>query len=103
MNTGQQLGGSIGTSLLNTIAAGATTAYLTAHVSPRTLVHGRPSPALTGQALIHGYTTAFWWAAVIFACGAVVAGLLFRWGPLVRPAGSGRSCPPRPRAPRSPG
>jgi len=84
VNTGQQLGGSIGTSLLNTIAAGATTAYLTAHLSPRTLVHGRPSPALTGQALIHGYITAFWWAAVIFVCGAVVAGVLFRWGPLVK-------------------
>ena len=89
VNTGQQLGGSIGTSLLNTIAAGATTAYLAAHVSPRTLIHGRPSPALTGQALIHGYTTAFWWAAVIFACGAVVAGLLFRSGPLVRPPAPG--------------
>jgi Major Facilitator Superfamily len=84
VNTGQQLGGSIGTSLLNTIAAGATAAYLTAHLSPRTLVHGRPSPALTGQALIHGYITAFWWAAVIFVCGAVVAGVLFRRGPLVR-------------------
>jgi len=82
VNTGQQLGGSIGTSLLNTIAAGATTAFLAAHVSPRTLVHGRPSPALTSQALIHGYITAFWWAAAIFACGAAVATVLFRWGPL---------------------
>jgi EmrB/QacA subfamily drug resistance transporter len=84
VNTGQQLGGSIGTSLLNTIAASATTAYLTAHVSPRTLTHGRPSPALTGQALIHGYITAFWWAAAIFLCGAVVAAAAFRWGPLVK-------------------
>jgi EmrB/QacA subfamily drug resistance transporter len=82
VNTGQQLGGSIGTSLFNTIAASATSAYLAAHLNPRTLVGGRPSPALTTQALIHGYITAFWWAAGIFLFGAVVAGVLFRRGPL---------------------
>src|SRR5712691_5369704 len=32
VNTGQQLGGSIGTALLNTIAASATASYITAHV-----------------------------------------------------------------------
>ena len=32
VNTGQQLGGSIGTSLLNTIAASATTSYIAAHI-----------------------------------------------------------------------
>ena len=36
VNTGQQLGGSIGTALLNTIAASATTGYLVSHR------HGRP-------------------------------------------------------------
>ncbi len=34
VNTSQQVGGSIGTALLNTIAATATTAYVTAHVPP---------------------------------------------------------------------
>ena len=43
VNTGQQLGGSIGTSLLNTVAASATAAYLTAHLSARTLSGGKPS------------------------------------------------------------
>lgn len=28
---------------------------------------------LTGAALIHGYTTAFWWAAGIFGLGLLVA------------------------------
>jgi len=84
VNTGQQLGGSIGTALLNTMAASATASFVLAHASPQTLVRGRPSQQLLGQALVHGYTTAFWWSAGIFACGAVVAGLLFRWGPLVR-------------------
>jgi hypothetical protein len=84
VNTGQQLGGSIGTSLLNTVAASATAAYLTAHVSASTLASGQPSTALTRHALVHGYTTAFWWAAGFFAVGAVVAAVLFRPGPLAR-------------------
>ncbi|MGI8449994.1 MAG: MFS transporter [Streptosporangiaceae bacterium] len=84
VNTGQQLGGSIGTSLLNTLAASATASYLVAHLSPRNLVGGKPAPSLVTQALVHGYTTAFWWAVGIFVCGAVVAGVLFRWGPLSR-------------------
>ncbi|HEX4062836.1 MAG TPA: MFS transporter [Streptosporangiaceae bacterium] len=84
LNTGQQIGGSIGTSLLNTLAASATAGYITSHISPHTLVHGRPSPQLLGLGLVHGYTTAFWWAAAIFAAGAVISGSLMRWGPLSR-------------------
>jgi len=38
--------------------------------------------ALTGLALAHGYGTAFWWTADIFADGAVIAGALLRPGPL---------------------
>ena len=49
VNTGQQLGGSIGTSLLNTIFASSVASYIS--------VHGRPSPQVAGQALIHGYST----------------------------------------------
>jgi hypothetical protein len=29
---------------------------------------------------VHGYTTAFWWAAGIFAFGAVVSGVVLRSG-----------------------
>ena len=76
VNTGQQLGGSIGTALLNTIAASATASYLASHL------HGRPSQALAQQSLIHGYVTAFWWCAGIFLVGAVVCGTLMRPGPL---------------------
>ena len=84
INTGQQLGGSIGTSLLNTIFASTVASYIAAHLSPATAVHGRPSQQLTGLALIHGYTTAFWWSAAILAFGAIVALTLFRNGPLTR-------------------
>jgi len=79
VNTGQQLGGSIGTALLNTIAASATTSYLVSHL------HGRPEPQLAQLALIHGYTTVFWWCAGIFAAGAIICGALLRPGPLTDP------------------
>ena len=82
LNTGQQIGGSIGTSLLNTIFASAVAHYLASHLSPATLVHGHPAPSLTAMSLIHGYTTGFWVAAAIFGAGAVICGTLFRSGPL---------------------
>jgi hypothetical protein len=81
LNAGQQIGGSIGTSLLNTLAASATASYLTTHVTPGAMVHGQPGPRLASLALVHGYTTAFWWTAAIFAAGAVICGTLLRRGP----------------------
>jgi EmrB/QacA subfamily drug resistance transporter len=72
----QQLGASIGISLVNTIFATAVTSYVTTHPA---------SPVLTGAAAAHGYDTAFWWIAGIFAVGALIAGLVFRHGPLVPP------------------
>jgi hypothetical protein len=60
VNTSQQIGGSIGTSLLSTIYATAVTSYLTSH--PHV-------PGLIPAAAVHGDTTAFWWAAGIFGLG----------------------------------
>lgn len=74
----QQLGASIGTSLLNTMFATAVATYITAHRS-----------AAIGSALAHGYDTAFWWTCGIAAGGAVVAALMLRSGPLVAQASSG--------------
>src|SRR5580693_1984329 len=79
VTVGQQLGASVGTSLLSTIFASAVASYLTAHLAAARLI-GRP--ALTGLALAHGYDTAFWWTAGIFAAGAVIGGALLRSGPL---------------------
>jgi EmrB/QacA subfamily drug resistance transporter len=81
VTVGQQLGASIGTSLLNTIFASAVASYIAAHIASVRLI-GRP--ALIGQALAHGYDTAFWWTAGLLAGGAIVAGVLFRAGPLYR-------------------
>ncbi|MGF7235449.1 MAG: MFS transporter [Frankia sp.] len=71
VNTAQQVGGSIGTALLSTIAATATTHYLTGKT---------PTPDTLAHAAIHSYTTAFTWAAAIFAAGAIICGLLIRPG-----------------------
>jgi EmrB/QacA subfamily drug resistance transporter len=71
VNTSQQIGGSIGTALLSTLAASAAS----------DLVIGRgPAPEVLRQAAVEGYTTAFWWAAGIFAIGALVCGALLRPG-----------------------
>jgi EmrB/QacA subfamily drug resistance transporter len=70
VNTSQQVGGSIGTALINTLAASAATSYVADHL-PAT-------PAVAAQATIHSYQTAYWWGAGAFAIGAVVAALLFR-------------------------
>jgi EmrB/QacA subfamily drug resistance transporter len=73
LNTAQQVGGSIGTSLLNTLAAGAAAAYLAGRVVNR---------ANLEIAALHSYTTAFLWASLIFVAGAVVAGLVLMRGGL---------------------
>jgi EmrB/QacA subfamily drug resistance transporter len=90
VNTGQQLGGSIGTSLLNTIFASAAAGYVASHLAPRP--GARPSAALVQEvqsaAVVHGYVVAFWWVAGIFLFGAVVCGSLMRRGPL-RPVAQG--------------
>jgi hypothetical protein len=64
VNTGQQVGGSIGTSALSTIALTATTSYLVAHHT------GALAPAV---AATHGYTTAFTVSAVVFGLGVILA------------------------------
>jgi EmrB/QacA subfamily drug resistance transporter len=73
LNTAQQVGGSIGTSLLNTLAAGAATAYLASRAV---------TPDNIQAAMLHSYTTAFLWSSLIFVAGAVVAGLVLRRGGL---------------------
>jgi len=80
VTVGQQLGASVGTALLSTLFAAAVTSYLTMHLAAARLI-GRQ--ALTELALAHGYDTAFWWTAGIFAGGAVIGGTLLRPGPLV--------------------
>jgi hypothetical protein len=71
VNTSQQVGGSIGTALLNTLATTAATSYL---------VGKRPTPLVRAQAAIESYSTAYWWSAAFFGLGFVVTLLLYRPG-----------------------
>ena len=68
----QQIGGSIGTALLSTLAASAVADRLAEAAG----AGGTSSAALAAQAAVHGYTTAFWWAAGIFAVGALICSAL---------------------------
>jgi EmrB/QacA subfamily drug resistance transporter len=68
VNTSQQVGGSVGTSLLSTLFASSAAAYATSHIG---------TPDLAAAAQVHGYTTAFWWSAGIFAVGLLVAVIVF--------------------------
>ena len=75
VNTSQQIGGSIGTALLSTLSASAMTHY------------GAAGTHTAAQVAVHGYTTAFWISAAIFACGAVICGLILRPGRVTVPTG----------------
>jgi len=70
VNTSQQVGGSIGTALLNTLAATAATTYLADH-APVT-------PEVGLDAALTSYATAYWWGAAFFGFGAILSVLLFR-------------------------
>jgi EmrB/QacA subfamily drug resistance transporter len=69
VNATQQVGGALGTALLNTVAATAATTYLAHHVLAGSNVQ---------RAAVHGYTTAFTVSAVLLLLAAVTAGLLIR-------------------------
>jgi hypothetical protein len=66
VNSSNQIGGSLGAALLNTIAASATAAYLVRH-----------PPGAVAEATVHGDITAFTFLIALFAAGAVATGLLF--------------------------
>jgi Major Facilitator Superfamily len=78
VNTNQQVGGSIGTALLNTLAASALTSYV--------LTHGHSQLALA-QAAVHSYVVGFWVSAAILAGSAVVCALVLPSGTLASAAG----------------
>jgi EmrB/QacA subfamily drug resistance transporter len=65
VNTANQIGGSLGTAVLNTAAAGATASYLALHtLAPRT------------AGLVYGFSVATAWGVAILLVGAVAAALL---------------------------
>ncbi|WP_133917752.1 MFS transporter [Streptomyces sp. NBC_00582] len=73
INTGQQVGGSISTALLTTVASSAATDYLSSR---------KPSALTMAQAGVEGYTATLAWGAGFFVVGAVVSALLVPNAPL---------------------
>ncbi|WP_030250190.1 MULTISPECIES: MFS transporter [unclassified Streptomyces] len=71
VNTSQQVGGAIGTALLNTIAASATTAYVTDHIAGATSRSQQQLVQL--EAMVQGYTSAIWFAVGILVVAAGIA------------------------------
>lgn len=64
VNTSQQVGGSLGTALLNTIAATSTAAYIKNH--------GELGPKLLHSAMTHGFTVVFKCSSALLIVGAIV-------------------------------
>ena len=67
VSTAQQVGGSVSTALLSTLAASAVTDYLSSHAN---------TPGATALASLHSYTTVFWWSAGILALGALLTAVV---------------------------
>jgi EmrB/QacA subfamily drug resistance transporter len=76
VNTTQQVGGSLGTALLNTIAASATANYIASHGS-----------GSAREGAVHGYTVAFTWGLGALLLAAVLSLVLVtkQRGPVVSP------------------
>jgi EmrB/QacA subfamily drug resistance transporter len=82
VNTCQQVGGAVGTAVLSTIFASSASSYASSHA-------GTADLATTAE--VHGYTTAFYVATIMFAIGFLVAAFVLprRIGPQTAPSGAG--------------
>ena len=85
VNTMQQVGGSVGTALLSTVAASSTLSFARTHTGAGVQV----------LAAVHGFTTAFIVSGSIFVVGAVLTGVLLPSGVLRQPDRPQHSAPPR--------
>jgi len=72
INTSQQIGGSLGAALLNTVAVTASTSFAASHTSL-----GKALPAF---AAVHGFSTAFRFGAIFLAVAAVIIALTINVG-----------------------
>ena len=75
VNTTQQVGGSLGTALLNTVAASATASYVASHAVSRV-----PSVELVKTASVHGFSVAFIWGGLSIVLALIAVLVLIRAG-----------------------
>ncbi|MGW3787375.1 DHA2 family efflux MFS transporter permease subunit [Micromonospora chokoriensis] len=74
ISSSQQVGGSIGVALLNTVATSSTASYLLTH-------GGTAAPVqVQNQALMHGYSAAYWLATIFVVAAALVSAILVNAG-----------------------
>jgi EmrB/QacA subfamily drug resistance transporter len=70
----QQVGASLGTALLNTISTSAITAYIASHL----VSNQPPSQRVQLEAQVHGYSSAFTWAAGLILVAAVITAIFIK-------------------------
>ena len=68
LNTAQQVGGSLGLALLNTLYAGAVTGYVADN-----LTNPADTERVTALAFVRGYHMSFFWGAVLLTLALLVA------------------------------
>ena len=74
LNTSQQIGGSLGLALLNTLYIGAVEDFMTENrLQPVDTPNGPLAPP---DALVHGYAVSFFWGSVLFLLALVVTVLM---------------------------
>lgn len=86
LNTSQQIGGSLGTALLNTLFASAVTGFITDRVATMPPPDPNADPSVVQQAMaqledlafLHGYRVAFFWGGVMFVAALIAAALLIK-------------------------
>jgi EmrB/QacA subfamily drug resistance transporter len=76
VNAVQQIGGSVGTALLNTIFVSAATTYFVSHQ-----INPVKDPVGGMAGTVHGYTVAFWVSAALMAAAAIIAAVFIRVRP----------------------
>jgi EmrB/QacA subfamily drug resistance transporter len=74
LNATQQVGGSLGTALLNTIATSAITAYIASHLT----ANQPPSQQVLLEAQVDGYADAFTWASGLILLSGVVTAIFIK-------------------------
>ncbi len=86
VNTAQQVGGSIGIALLNTVATSATASYLT--------THGAANEVAVAVGTVHGFSVAIWYSTGFLLAGAVVAALMITARPRAAHSDAGPTSEP---------
>ncbi|MEV6926867.1 MFS transporter [Dactylosporangium sp. NPDC051485] len=88
VNTTQQVGGSLGTALLNTIFTTAVAGYVTGHIADAARGGEAGARLMQAHAAIHGYNVAFTASAVLLAVATLVIIVMIRDAKDRTPAGA---------------